>query len=335
MVRTCPCHGHGRGSTPRRIVLISKHFVAESKNPNYNIDMNIFVTDPCPIQSALNLPDKHIVKMPLETCQMLAIIYSDWYYGIGKLHKKDGTPYRTAHGAFRKHPCTIWAAENQYNLAWLIAHGYALCAEYHSRYDKVHTCYSAICEAADIYDRTFDEKCGDAYHKVTDFTRAMPDHIKFDTTIDTITAYKQYLNTKPWLATNYLRIPSRKPSFIITTMTTTPNKSDLPVYDFSTTPEQRANEQAAIDQAIKDAEAAMKAPAASRKQDAPAVAKMKAKKLVPAKAKGSKSGRVVGISADENKMLQSLLQTVQNDSNYATISSSEAFSKLQARYNKN
>ena len=45
-------------------------------------------------------------------------------------------------------------------------------------------------------------------------------------------------------------------------MTTTPNKSDLPVYDFSTTPEQRANEQAAIDKAIKDAEAAMKAPAA-------------------------------------------------------------------------
>ena len=65
-------------------------------------------------------------------------------------------------------------------------------------------------------------------------------------------------------------------------MTTTPNKSDLPVYDFSTTPEQRANEQAAIDKAIKDAEAAMKAPAA-KKQDAPAVAKIKAKKLVPAK----------------------------------------------------
>ena len=63
--------------------------------------MNIFVTDPCPIQSARNLPDKHIVKMPLETCQMLAIIYSDWYYGVGKLYKSDGTPYRTAHGAFR------------------------------------------------------------------------------------------------------------------------------------------------------------------------------------------------------------------------------------------
>ena len=298
--------------------------------------MNIFVTDPCPIQSASNLPDKHIVKMPLETCQMLAIIYSDWYYGVGKLYKKDGTPYRTAHGAFRKHPCTIWAAANQYNLAWLITHGLALCEEYTERYGKVHTCYDVLIQAGDIYNNCFDESWSEAYHKVTDFTRAMPEDIKFDTTIDTITAYKRYLNTKPWLATNYLRIPSRKPSFIITTMTTTPNKSDLPVYDFSTTPEQRANEQAAIDKAIKDAEAAMKAPAA-KKQDAPAVAKMKAKKLVPAKAKGSKSGRVVGISADENVFLKQLLLDIIADHSYDEFieKNKAAYDKLVSRYNKN
>ena len=294
--------------------------------------MNIFVTDPCPIQSARNLPDKHIVKMPLETCQMLAIIYSDWYYGVGKLYKQDGTPYRTQHGAFRNHPCTQWAARSPYNLAWLILHGVALCDEYHQRYlPKVHTCYDVLCQAQVIYHNCFDELLTDAAAKVTDFTRAMPESIKFDTTIDTLTAYKQYLNTKPWLATNYLRIPSRKPSFIITTMTTTPNKSDLPVYDFSTTPEQRANEQAAIDKAIKDAEAAMKAPAAKR-QDAPAVSKIKAKKLVPAKkaAKGSKSGRVVGISADENVFLKQLLLDIANNTQY---NKDEAYNKLIARYN--
>ena len=301
--------------------------------------MNIFVTDHCPIQSARNLPDKHIVKMPLETCQMLAIIYSDWYYGVGKLYKQDGTPYRTQHGAFRNHPCTQWAAANQYNLAWLIRHGYALCHEYNLRYGKVHTCLDVISQAERIYHKSFDNLLlSDASRKVTSFTRAMPEYPKFDTTIDTITAYKRYLNTKPWLATNYLRIPSRKPSFIITTMTTTPNKSDLPVYDFSTTPEERANEQAAIDKAIKDAEAAMKAPAA-KKQDAPAVAKIKAKKLVPAKkaAKGSKSGRVVGISADENKFLYKLLTTLDADSLYSDMikENQDAFNKLLARYNKN
>ena len=292
--------------------------------------MNIFVTDPCPIQSARNLPDKHIVKMPLETCQMLAIIYSDWYYGVGKLYKKDGTPYRTQHGAFRKHPCTMWAAATPYNLAWLIRHGYALCHEYNLRYGKVHTCLDVIEQAERIYHKSFDNlMLSDASRKVGIFTRAMPEYLKYDDTIDTIEAYKRYLNTKPWLATNYLRIPSRKPSFIITPMTTTPNKSDLPVYDFSTTPEQRANEQAAIDKAIKDAEAAMKAPAA-KKQDAPAVAKMKAKKLVPAKAKGSKSGRVVGISADENIFLKQLLLDIANNTQY---NKDEAYNKLIARYN--
>ena len=293
--------------------------------------MNIFVTDRCPVQSARNLPDKHIVKMPLETCQMLAIIYSDWYYGVGNLYKSDGTPYRTAHGAFRKHPCTMWAAATPYNLAWLIRHGYALCHEYNLRYGKVHTCLDVIEQAERIYHKSFDNlMLSDASRKVGIFTRAMPEYLKYDDTIDTIEAYKRYLNTKPWLATNYLRIPSRKPSFIITTMTTTPNKSDLPVYDFSTTPEQRANEQAAIDKAIKDAEAAMKAPAASRKQDAPAVAKMKAKKLVPAKAKGSKSGRVVGISADENVFLKQLLLDIANNTQY---NKDEAYNKLIARYN--
>jgi len=288
--------------------------------------MNIFVTDTCPIQSALNLPDKHIVKMPLETCQMLAIIYSDWYYGIGELHKKDGTPYRTQHGAFRKHPCTIWAAANQYNLAWLIAHGYALCAEYHSRYDKVHTCYSAICEAADIYDRTFDEKCGDVYHKVTDFTRAMPEDIKFDKTIDTITAYKRYLNTKPWLATNYLRIPSRKPSFITTMTTSTPN--NLPVFDFSNDkpateqyPEPKIAEKDILKDAIAKAEAAMAAKSAKRP-------------LVKAK-KSGKAGRIVGISAIENEFVKTLLQKLPNSDFAAMIEENqEAFDKLQARYNK-
>ena len=287
--------------------------------------MNIFVTDPCPIQSARNLPDKHIVKMPLETCQMLSIIYSDWYYGVGKLYKQDGTPYRTAHGAFRNHPCTQWAAANQYNLAWLIAHGIALCNEYTARYNKRHTCYDPIIQAVAIYDLCFDDSVSQSYHKVTHFTRAMPESIKFDTTIDTITAYKQYLNTKPWLASNYLRIPSRKPSFIITTMTTS-----LPVYDFSTSPEDRAKEQAKQDAAIAAAEKAMK--------DAPAVKaiKSKASGLVPAKKtaakKSGKAGRIVGISKDENEFIQEVLHMIADDPELGA--SNPNYVKIQARYNK-
>ena len=295
--------------------------------------MNIFVTDSGPIQSAQNLPDKHIVKMPLETCQMLSIIYSDWYYGVGKLYKSDGTPYRTSHGAFRNHPCTQWAAANQYNLAWLIMHGLALCDEYTLRYDKVHTCQDVIHQAVRIYNACFDDSVTQSFHKVTSFTRAMPESIKFDTSIDTITAYKQYLNTKPWLATNYLRIPSRKPSFIITPM--------KPVYDFSTTPAQRQAEQDKQDTAIAAAQVAALEKSIN---DAPAVKaiKSKASGLVPAKKpaakKSGKAGRVVGISADENAFLKNALQVIANsDAMLQTFVESkyeEAFAKLQARYNK-
>ena len=293
--------------------------------------MNIFVTDRCPIQSARNLPDKHIVKMPLETCQMLSIIYSDWYYGVGKLYKSDGTPYRTSHGAFRNHPCTQWAAANQYNLAWLIRHGYALCHEYNLRYGKVHTCLDVIEQAERIYHKSFDNLLlSDASRKVTSFTRAMPESIKFDTSIDTITAYKQYLNTKPWLATNYLRIPSRKPSFIITPM--------KPVYDFSTTPAQRQAEQDKQDAAIAAAQVAALEKSIN---DAPAVKtiKSKASGLVPApktsaKTKG-KAGRVVGISADENKFLKTLLFDIIADHSYDELveNNKAAFDKLISRYN--
>ena len=117
--------------------------------------MNIFVTDYCPVQSARNLPDKHICKMPLETCQMLAVIYSDWYYGVGKLYKANGTPYRTAHGAFRNHPCTQWAAANQYNLAWLILHGVALCDEYYQRYGKYTPVTTFYAKHSAIYTQVF------------------------------------------------------------------------------------------------------------------------------------------------------------------------------------
>ena len=295
--------------------------------------MNIFVTDQCPIQSARNLPDKHIVKMPLETCQMLSIIYSDWYYGIGQLHKLDGTPYRTAHGAFRKHPCTQWAAAEYWNLSWLISHGIALCDEYTARFHKHHACQPAIAEAITIFEAAFDFNV-DIYKDSLPmtFTRAMPESIKFDTTIDTITAYKQYLNTKPWLASNYLRIPSRKPSFIKTTMTTTPNKSDLPVYDFSTTPEQRAEEQAKMDAAIQVA----KLEASLKKQEAPAVKAIKSKGLVPAKKaatkKSGKAGRIVGISKDENEFIQEVLQMIADDPELGA--SNPNYVKIQARYNK-
>mgnify|MGYP001414415363 FL=1 len=171
--------------------------------------MNIFVTDFCPIKSAQVLPDKHIVKMPLETCQMLSIVASKkWGYGFGDLPRLDGTPYKTEKGAFRNHPCTIWA---QQNWSWLIRHGLALCDEYTYRYGKTHSCEKTLLHAEMIFPFQYLRSVAD---HATVFARAMPDQWKYDDTIDDITAYKRYIASKPWVKDNYLRKPERKPDWI-------------------------------------------------------------------------------------------------------------------------
>ena len=178
--------------------------------------MNIFVTNPCPHKSARVLPDKHIVKMPLETCQMLAVVYSKWYFNWGDelLHKKDGSPYNTKKGAFRGHPCTVWAAQDFKNTAWLIAHGVSLCLEYYQRYNKIHSCSKTINEAKEVFFKYSNQKDLTGSREVKTFAFAGPDEFKFDTSIDTFTAYKRYISSKPWVASNYLRDPSRKPNWL-------------------------------------------------------------------------------------------------------------------------
>ena len=174
--------------------------------------MNIFVTSECPRESARVLPDKHIVKMPLETCQMLSIVCSDkWGHGFGPLHRQDGQPYKTDKGAFRNHPCTIWANSFVMNWQWLLHHGLALCSEYKDRYGKDHTCLSTLEEARVILP-TGDPTGRSGQH--TPFVFAGPDEFKLDTTISIFDKYKMYIASKPWVADNCLRIPDRKPDWI-------------------------------------------------------------------------------------------------------------------------
>ena len=82
--------------------------------------MNIFVTDWDPDRAARVLTDNHVVKMPLETCQMLSIVFSHWYYDWGDdlVKKKDGTPYSVKKGAFR-----IILAPNGQQQVFTILHG--------------------------------------------------------------------------------------------------------------------------------------------------------------------------------------------------------------------
>ena len=112
---------------------------------------------------------------------------------------------------------------------------------------------------------------------------------------------------------------------------TSSNVNNLPVYDFSNDkpatevhPEPKIAEKDILKDAIAKAEAAMAAKSAKK----PLV-----KSKLPSTKKG-KAGRIVGISKDENELLQNLLQTLTEDPNYSKIVLSEAFAKIQARYNK-
>lgn len=175
--------------------------------------MNIFIISCNPIESAQHLPDRHVNKMALETCQMVSVIYSPWYHNWGTIPKKNGEPYATSKGAFRNHPCTKWASDTYENLAWLIQHGLALCGEYKYRYGKEHSCKATLEVAKSIFERET-QKTLEIWKNVTGFVRAMPDEFKYDNSIDTIEAYRKYIISKEWPLNNYLKCPERKPDWM-------------------------------------------------------------------------------------------------------------------------
>lgn len=92
--------------------------------------MNIFVSNNCPIKSAQFLDDKRVVKMILESAQLLSTAINECG-GKG--------PYKNTH---KNHPSAVWARETKNNYMWLFDHYIALCNEYKQRYNKEHKCYS-------------------------------------------------------------------------------------------------------------------------------------------------------------------------------------------------
>ena len=90
--------------------------------------MNIFYLDECPKKAAKLQYNKHVVKMILESAQMLCTAHH--HYGNG-----DNVPYKKAH---YNHPSTIWVRQNSIHYDWLYDHMIALGNEYTKRYNKIH-----------------------------------------------------------------------------------------------------------------------------------------------------------------------------------------------------
>ena len=90
--------------------------------------MNIFVTSECPVESAKYLDNRRVVKMCLESLQLLSTAIN--HYG-------GNAPYKSTH---YNHPASIWTRESYWNALWLYKHFMALCNEYTARYGKIHKC---------------------------------------------------------------------------------------------------------------------------------------------------------------------------------------------------
>jgi hypothetical protein len=154
--------------------------------------MNIFVTSNCPKLSAQALDNKRVVKMALETAQLLSTaIFINSTITYDNLYKPTHI----------KHPCTIWAAANIENWDWLFGHFIALYEEYSFRYNKQHA--SEKISPYLLKYRT-DIKSG-SMTAFANCTRSEALQIDFKHIQDTFEAYKKYLIAK-W---HYDKLPPK------------------------------------------------------------------------------------------------------------------------------
>ena len=123
--------------------------------------MNIFALSKDPKESARQMLDKHVVKMPTESCQMLHTnaLFNEFVdrYGHEPSLKRLKEYHQEIESTLMKpamlnHPSTIWARKNIHNTMWLFEHAIALCVEYTYRYGKVHGTHVRILSTPIDYD---------------------------------------------------------------------------------------------------------------------------------------------------------------------------------------
>ncbi len=135
--------------------------------------MNIFILDKDVKKCAQYHCDKHVVKMILETAQLLC--------GVHHMTTpvNENVPYKLSH---KNHPCAIWARESYTNYLYLCELGLALCDEYTHRYGKRHksmeVIFWCISNRPNIPDKG-----------LTEFAKAMPEEYKVESAVE---SYRNY-----------------------------------------------------------------------------------------------------------------------------------------------
>ena len=156
--------------------------------------MNIFILDKNPIKAAREHCDKHVVKMIVESGQMLSTAHRllDGKEYIEKSRTgrnikrwklnddRENILYKAVH---MNHPCTIWTRASSKNYIWHFKLFTALCTEYTYRYNKYHETGVKLTEMLST-PPIFIPSIG-----LTPFAQAMPDYCKHR---DPIKAYRKY-----------------------------------------------------------------------------------------------------------------------------------------------
>lgn len=133
--------------------------------------MNIFVLDNDIEKCAQYHCDQHVVKMILESVQMLCTA----------LNKKGfSTPYKSTH---IKHPCVLWVEQSYGNFSWLQNLALALNTEYRFRFEK-DSDHNSIFVLNEISKYDYEDQ------GLTEYAQAMPNKYKIPG--DAVKAYRQF-----------------------------------------------------------------------------------------------------------------------------------------------
>ena len=162
--------------------------------------MNIFFLSLLPREAAQYHCDKHVVKMILETAQLL---YSAHW--ILETPNMPENAYKLSH---KNHPSAIWTRESLHNYLWLCSLGWWLCKEYQFRYGetKIHKTEQHILWLLKNHPNL-------PFLAMTPVRQAMPDEYKHK---DPIEAYRTYYIEAKLKKRNIVKYTKREiPDFIV------------------------------------------------------------------------------------------------------------------------
>jgi hypothetical protein len=148
--------------------------------------MNIFFLDYDVKKCAQYHVDKHVVKMILETAQLLCGVHHVTAHDTA--HDTAHVPYKLSH---KNHPCSIWTRKSLSNYLYLCELGLELCEEYTYRYGKRH-------KSQDVIEWCLINKPNIPDIGFTEPAMAMPDEYKVKSVIQSYRNY--YMGAKSGFA---------------------------------------------------------------------------------------------------------------------------------------